>query len=697
MQGLPISINARQRTIIYALLSADGRMTLNHLARQTSLSSRVVRYNLDTVKAWFRREGVMLTSRPGYGLEIDAPRQKRKQLIQLISQTDVGELILTRGQRQRTTLFELLTSDGPVTYRDLATNEGISRSTIVNDVSDMQKWLDPYELTLRRTQNKGAFITGKEISRRYALLNLIREELGELKWYSLWFHPELTPVLDKSLPLSIEKYLGRLPLDYSRSAVGHIENLLGRRLALYSRLEVLVYLAISLNAMQSGKYAQPDPQYRLQGCLELQVAQFITSEIERNFGLGLPENESHSLAICLLGSKWEVHELDAMQPGSQEELNQPGEESVEFANAIINACASQLHPLLQVDQELALALVRHLKPVVHRLRYNLPILNSNLEDIQRYYPEVYRSAKAGVEVIERTLGRAVPPEEIGYIAMYLAASLNRLRTKDRSRHPVVIIGDGIRAKMAFLKARLEYEFPTLEVIGMVSGYATNNRLLEQAELVLSVIPNDVVEVTCMQVSPFLEAEDRRKIQNWISEKEERFRMNMARPTESAHLIDLLQPRTILLEHSVTEWRELVRMASAPLIELGNISSSYTDAMIKIIEDYGPYMMLAPGVIVLHARPVDGVKSLCLSMLVLRQGVVIDEKFGEIDIAFVLGAVDDHAHLNALFELNNVLQSEAFLAELRKSSNPADILRAIWTHATFIEANGEKKPGLTATH
>jgi len=690
MRGLPITLNPRQRSIIYALLSADGRMTLKKLANQTGLTSRIVRYNLDTVKAWFRYEGVTLASRPGYGIEIDASRQKRKQLLQVISKSDVGDLILTRGQRQRATLFELLTADEPVTYQDLAANEGISRSTIVNDVSDMQRWLDPYELILRRTQNRGAFITGKEISRRYALLNLIRDELGERKWYSLWFNPDLKLILDKSLPLSFEEFLKSLPLEFSRNVVGHIENLLGKRLALYSRLEVLMYLAISVDAMQAGKFSRPDRQCKLKGCLELQISQFILSDIERNFNLKPPETESHLLAICLLGSKWEIHELEAAQPESYDELSQLGEESLDFANAIIRVCSSQLHPLLQVDQELALTLAHHLKPVIHRLRYNLPILNSCLENIQNQYPEVYRSAKAGVEIIERRLDKPVPPEEIGFVAMYLAAALNRLRTKDRTRYPVVILGDGIRAKLAFLKARLEYEFPTLEVIGMLSGFAINNRLLEQAELILSLIPNDVPGMTTMHVSPFLEAEDRRKIQNWISEKEEKLRKDLGRSSESAELIELLQPRTIVLEHSVSEWREMVRLASAPLIDLGYITRKYCDAMIKIIEDYGPYMMLAPGVIVLHARPVDGVKSLCLSMLMLEQGVVFNEQYGEVDIAFVLGAVDDHAHLNALFELNQLLEKEAFLADLRSSKNPADILRTIWAHATFNQTAGREK-------
>ncbi|HPO57269.1 MAG TPA: HTH domain-containing protein, partial [Anaerolineaceae bacterium] len=60
MSNIQVSINARQRCIIFALLQAEGHLTLQSLAKQTSLSPRIIRYNLDTVRAWFRSQNVAL-------------------------------------------------------------------------------------------------------------------------------------------------------------------------------------------------------------------------------------------------------------------------------------------------------------------------------------------------------------------------------------------------------------------------------------------------------------------------------------------------------------------------------------------------------------------------------------------------------------------------------------------------------------
>ena len=681
MAKLQIHINARQRSIIYTILTTNRHMTIKLLAKKTGLTSRIIRYNLDSVSAWLQNEDVTLNLRPGFGIDLDISRQKRKQLLELISQTDEGDLILTREQRQHLTLFELLTSSEPVTYRNLAVNEGVSRSTIVNDVNDMQAWLDSYGLVMERTQNKGAFIVGKEVSRRFALLNLIREELGERKWYSLWFDPDLQLIFDKSIPLKIETYLKNLPLGYSRTAIDYIENLVGSKIALYSRIEILVYIAIAVQAMLAKKFCSSN-KYQLENCLELQVSQFILSEIGRRYELEVPETESPVLAVCLLGAKWEEDELKGQSSENEAEPDHLWEESLNYAKGLISICANQLHPLLQIDEELTLSLAKHLKPVIQRIRYDLPILNSSLEQIRGQYPEVYRSASSGLEVLKQDLGKPIPPEEIGYVTMYLAAALNRLRTLDRTKYPVVILGDGIRAKTVFLKARLEYEFPILEVVGTISGHVQENDLFKQADLVLSLLPTEVPGVSTMMVSPFLDAGERRQIQSWIAEREDRRRKEFVVPEKQIDLVDLLRPQTIMLEHTVSEWREMVTVASQPLIAAGKIASKYCDAMIKIIEDYGPYMMLAPGVIVLHARPTDGVHSLCVSMLVLEEGVAFNDQTGLVDIAFVLGAVDDHSHLNALFQLNDLLSEEAFLKSIRTSRNPADILRAIWKFSTF---------------
>jgi transcriptional antiterminator len=70
-------INARQQTILRALLSASGKVTLAELAEQTGLSPRVIRYNMDIIRSWMKSVDVDFINRPGYGLK-SSPHRKQK-------------------------------------------------------------------------------------------------------------------------------------------------------------------------------------------------------------------------------------------------------------------------------------------------------------------------------------------------------------------------------------------------------------------------------------------------------------------------------------------------------------------------------------------------------------------------------------------------------------------------------------------
>lgn len=681
MPVISISINARQRCIIYALLKSETHLTLEALSKQTGLTSRIIRYNLDTVKTWFRHENIKLNSRPGVGIEIEANRLTRKRLMALISSFDENNLILTRTQRQRISLFELLTSQSPLTYHHLATNQGISRSTIVHDIKEMQCWLNSYGITLRRYPNKGTYLEGSEAARRFALLNVIHEELGEKKWYSLWYQPDLSSIFDKSLPLNLEEYLEMLNLDFARNAIIHIENLMGYRMALYSRVEIMVFLAVSIDAMIKKQYLEIANDVIHEKHLEMEIAQAILTDINRKFDIKITQSEVSVLAACILGAKWEETRAKLSTRIQKFDFEQNYRTSLRFAESIVSICARQIHPLLLVDSELLAELTNHLGPVLYRLRYQLPILNDCMEKILNDYPEVFHASSLSVTEIESEIGINFPPEEIAYIAMYIVAAMNRLKTSERDKYQILILGDGIRAKTSLLKSRIEYEFPQLEIIGISNGYIHDDSNFENVELVVSILSGEMSNKPTIQISPFLTTGEKKLIQSWINEKEEKARKLTAVPHHKPDLVDLLLPRNIVFSVGEQNWRDAVKKASQPLLEFESISQRYVNAMIQVIEEHGPYMLLAPGVIILHARPADGVNDLCLSMLVLDKSIRFSDSVNEmIDIAFVLGAIDEHSHVNALLQLSTLVGQAESCKAIRQASKPSDVLRIIWGHS-----------------
>ena len=53
---------------------------------------------------------------------------------------------------------------------------------------------------------------------------------------------------------------------------------------------------------------------------------------------------------------------------------------------------------------------------------------------------------------------------------------------------------------------------------------------------------------------------------------------------------------------------MIQTASAPLLSRGVIQNSYVQEMIHLVDEYGPYILLANSVAVAHAKPGTGIPS-----------------------------------------------------------------------------------------
>lgn len=60
---------------------------------------------------------------------------------------------------------------------------------------------------------------------------------------------------------------------------------------------------------------------------------------------------------------------------------------------------------------------------------------------------------------------------------------------------------------------------------------------------------------------------------------------------------------IVLGAEASDWRAAVRLAGAALVRSGVARPGYADKMIRMIEEHGPYVVIAPGLALAHARRV----------------------------------------------------------------------------------------------
>jgi ascorbate PTS system EIIA or EIIAB component len=100
-----------------------------------------------------------------------------------------------------------------------------------------------------------------------------------------------------------------------------------------------------------------------------------------------------------------------------------------------------------------------------------------------------------------------------------------------------------------------------------------------------------------------------------------------------------------------DWRDAIRAACEPLVEEGALEQRYADRCIANVVLNGPYIVLAPGVALAHARPEDGVHRLSLGAAVLARPVPFGHPSNDpVAVVLVFGSPDRGSHTGLLAAL-----------------------------------------------
>lgn len=136
--------------------------------------------------------------------------------------------------------------------------------------------------------------------------------------------------------------------------------------------------------------------------------------------------------------------------------------------------------------------------------------------------------------------------------------------------------------------------------------------------------------------------------------------------------DLIKARV-----DVDKWDESIIEAGNLLLKNGYVKEEYITAMINMVKDLGPYIVIAPGIALAHARPEDGVVKTGLSMITLKKPISFGNKANDpVDIVFALGAADSNNHLDLLGELSAFLSDNENLEVIRNSTCEKEIFDCI---------------------
>ncbi|HYK94864.1 MAG TPA: PRD domain-containing protein [Candidatus Dormibacteraeota bacterium] len=491
MTELPL--DSRQASIARALLKGPRVVSVEAIASTLHLTDRMVRYELPAIEAYLAERGLRLGKRRGVGVWIDDHGADRGHVLEELMRAP-GPVVLDPDERQSIVLLALLeAAPDPLRSGELEARLGVSRPTVRRDVRVAEAWLEQHRLHLRRLPGVGIGVRGSEVDVRAALLALILERIP-VEALAGSANGAATAAT------GLGAFVAALDLDAFRQVLAaELPDVDDREPTL---LTATVSLAILTRRVWADRPARL-VRGRLRSLLDhpaSEDARRIASAVTRRSGVVLGSTEVAAITESLLGF---------VELGDQSATPQAA--IVQAVDRLVGAAGSRLNPLLATDELLRANLTEHIRRLAVRLRYGLPVSNPLQGEVRKRYPDVYEVAASILASIATLDGVAIPAEETGFLTMYLAGSLERLRLRPKIR--ITVVCPAGMATVWILVSRLLSEFPQVEVSQVVSKTAYERAPASiSSDYIVSTVPLEVVpDVPTLIVNPLLQEGDVRRL------------------------------------------------------------------------------------------------------------------------------------------------------------------------------------------
>ena len=127
------------------------------------------------------------------------------------------------------------------------------------------------------------------------------------------------------------------------------------------------------------------------------------------------------------------------------------------------------------------------------------------------------------------------------------------------------------------------------------------------------------------------------------------------------LQDLLSEDNVSFHYPAETWEDVIRHGGQLMVDAGFTEPTYTEAMIDVVRDMGPYIVLAPGLAMPHARPEMGAKQVGTALVTLEKPIDFGSPENDpVSVAVFLCAPNKEEHIQLLTDIANLFEDEEFL-------------------------------------
>lgn len=481
----------RQLFSILKHIQGQAYVTAEEIAAKEKLSTKTVRLRIRELEEELAGKGAYLDIKRGQGYRIVITEPRKYELWRSEKAENIDSKSPENSdERQEHILLLLLNCKDYIKRVELADHLHISEKSISQDLKQIERFLEKYNLRIEKTPFYGMKLNGNEYAKRQCLSELV------LNAHDRTWVPQRNYSLQKKLGRTIQATLDEFHIQIPEMSFACLA----------------VYMEVLIQRTKQGFFIENFNVNSEEIANEMRIAHSLVQKLQEDMGvMGLNIYEEQAICIVLCSSRI---------------TGENYKRSIEISpqlDSLVKAMLQGVKERFGLDFskhfELWVLLNHHMEYLDTRMRYYIPLKNPILNEIMEQYMLAYAIAEQAVIPLSQFYKRSIPEDEIGYFALLFQVALEQ-EGKNLQTQSVLLVCVTGKISSKFLETRLRQEFGSnLNNIVSCDVHDLKEMDYTNIEYVLTTIPiPDPLPVPVIRIKEFLDHTELDNLRQAIDEQ-----------------------------------------------------------------------------------------------------------------------------------------------------------------------------------
>ena len=553
----------RSLRVIQYLIKQHHPVSLTHISQDIGLNVNTLKKDLPYIENLLSAHHTKLMRKPGVGLWIEGEKQQNK-IYKNFLQLQNKHLPL---DAKTFILHAFLTEKKSPTVEDFCDMLELSKPTVLKHIKTARTWLSNHAINLVGKPGVGYKLYFTEDNMRNAIVDFIEEfETEKVNELMACLFTHKKSCLFKFNAIDALEFIP-IKTFVDKMEVANNTDLTDKDYASF-----VLKIAVSIHRLKHNFLIRYESK-KLLNIMQHPVYRSTSSlilNIEEYFNIRFFPEDIAYITLSFISSK--VKESSMLNIISNKDYSIYTEYAKEIATIANNIFGL---PITK-DTEFIHMLALHLKSTLNKIKYGMKIKNPLLKEIKEEYPLSFDIAENVTKILSKKLNLNIPEEEAGYIAMYIATAVEKIKHTRIKRKKVAVVCAMAMGTSSLLFWRLLNEMPDLDVV-QIGSYKdiVEGKLSKEVDLVVSTIPLPPLQVPHIVVSPFLNSDERREIREILGIAKGR----CPYPSKN-ELSEILNRSVIIPQLKAANCKEAISILGKQLFKKGLVKEGFIDAVIS---------------------------------------------------------------------------------------------------------------------